>query len=349
MKLVTLFALSVASVLILSGCAGTHPQPVASSAPPVAHHPEVPAGHIVFRRFLDVSETTGALFETDTDGNHEVQLTHPHTGEVDGEPDWSPDGTKILFSKLVNGGNNQDPNQPETHQIVEINADGSGSKDLTVAKPPSGQLSFNDQAVYSPDGKSIAYTHGDGVLGTQQLTNTGVYIMNADGSAPHEVVAMGQYAADLNGPVWSPDGRQLLFNVINSGTGKPSGGRAFFIVNSDGTGSHQLTAWNSGSDGFPDWSASGLIVFRIALDEESGVGNFFTIHPDGTGLTQVTKLANKAVSNKASFSPDGNWITFAAQTDSGMQIMVSRLDGTSSYVVDPSKRGSSAPDWSPSG
>jgi Tol biopolymer transport system component len=346
-KLVPPLVLFVAAGLILSGCASGHPTATTSSAAPVVHHPGVPAGHIVFRRYLDVSETTGALFVTDTDGNHEVQLTHPHSGEVDGDPDWSPDGSKIIFQKIVNGGDNQDPNEPETHQIVEINSDGTGTKALTVAKPPAGQLSFNDQPVFSPDGKSIAYTHGDGALGTEQLTNTGVYIMNADGSAPHEVVAMAQYAADIDAPIWSPDGKQLLFNVLNSGTGQPKGGRAFFIVNADGTGSRQLTAWDSGSDGYPDWSSSSGIIFRVAPDEESGIGNFFTINPDGSGLKKVTNLSKKAVGHKVSYSPDATWITYGAQTTAGIQVVVARLDGTVSYVIDPTKREASAPDWSP--
>jgi Tol biopolymer transport system component len=130
--------------------------------------------------------------------------------------------------------------------------------------------------------------------------------MKADGTSQHQVIAMAPYAADVGGISWSPDGKQLVYGVFNTGSGQPTGGRAFFIVNVDGSGNHQLTDWKVGADGTPDWSAStNQMVFRIAPDAESGVGNFFTMSSDGSRLAQATHLKKSVVSRKVSFSADG--------------------------------------------
>src|SRR5215212_1327851 len=44
-------------------------------------------GRIAFRRFLDVDQTTGAIFTVDPDGTDELQVTHPPAGVTDRNPD----------------------------------------------------------------------------------------------------------------------------------------------------------------------------------------------------------------------------------------------------------------------
>src|SRR3954469_24294978 len=56
-------------------------------------------GRIAFRRFLDLDQSTGAVFTARPDGTHELQVTHPAPGFVDRNPDVSPDGRRIVFQR----------------------------------------------------------------------------------------------------------------------------------------------------------------------------------------------------------------------------------------------------------
>jgi hypothetical protein len=52
------------------------------------------------------------------DGSNQEQLTMPPSGSADNEPNWSPDGTKIVFGRFEDS-------------VWIMNADGSGALDLT--------------------------------------------------------------------------------------------------------------------------------------------------------------------------------------------------------------------------
>jgi Tol biopolymer transport system component len=338
---IALVAVSMMSLAALGlvGCSPATPSAkVTTSSKPDA----APAGRIVFRQFLDTAQKKGALFVINTDGSNKTQLTKPVDGENDGQPDWSPDGTRIVYAKSTGGGT-----AAEAHQVEVINADGTGDISLTTAGT-ADDANFNDQPAFSPDGTEIAYTHGGGNPAAEQLKDTGIFVMNVDGSNQHEVVAMPPYAADVGGVAWSPDGKQLLYGVFNTGSGQPKLGRSFFIINTDGTGITQLTKWDSGSDGTPDWSAkTDTIVFRVAPDEGSGVGNFFTVKPDGSGLTQATHLKEVVASHKVGFSPDGDWIVYGATDSRGItHIQLSKTDGSQARILVGGALDSSAPDWS---
>ncbi|MFF1572475.1 TolB family protein [Leifsonia sp. NPDC058292] len=344
MIVVRVRSVSVALVVVgiaLSGCTGAVPSSGSSSG---SHTADPPGGQIVYRQYLDADGKTGALFVANTNGTQKTQLTKPVGNETDAEPDWSPDGKRIVFSKQTDVGL-----PTEAHAIDLMNADGTDPVALTAGNPSATETNFNDQPVFSPDGASIAYAHGDGNPTQQQLTNTGIYVMRNDGTGQHEVVAMAPGAADVGGVAWSPDGKQLVYCIFNTGSGQPSGGRAFFVVNTDGTGGRQLTKWDSGADGTPDWSAAtGRIAFRVAPDEESGVGNFYTVDSNGTGRTQITHLKHATVSHKVSFSPDGTWIVYAAAGDDGVtHLALAPVNGSARVPIATGKYSSSGADWSP--
>ena len=87
-------------------------------------------------------------------------LVHLSTSGNDGAPAWSPDGSKIAFSSTRDG----------NHEIYVMNAtDGSGLVRLTTG--------WDDDPAWSPDGSQIAFTRrtDDG--------NSDLYVMTAsDGS-----------------------------------------------------------------------------------------------------------------------------------------------------------------------
>ena len=76
-------------------------------------------------------------------------------------PDWSPDGSKILFHYKVDG----------DWDVLVINADGTGFANLTAGRPGDDVLPD-----WSPDGEEIVFTFREG-----DATNWELGIMDAAG------------------------------------------------------------------------------------------------------------------------------------------------------------------------
>ena len=96
--------------------------------------------------------------------------------------------------------------------------------------------------------------------------------------------------------------------------GEPANSLALFVVNADGSGLRQLTAWGLDAGDRPDWSPDGgSILFKAPAEGQHG--NLYTVNPDGSGLKQLTRYAAPRAVFSGSFSPDGKWITFSKVRD----------------------------------
>src|SRR6185295_7840670 len=100
-------------------------------------------------------------------GNPEIYIMNLDNSEVtrltnnsvyDGEPAWSPDGTKIAFTSTRDG--NSD--------IYVMNADGSEQTRLTHASANDGE------ATWSPDGTRIAFASVE----AENAENSDIFIIN---------------------------------------------------------------------------------------------------------------------------------------------------------------------------
>jgi Tol biopolymer transport system component len=122
----------------------------------------------------------------------------------DDGPTWSPDGSKIAFTRNA--------------VLHVINADGTG---LTAL--PNDEASSHPD--WSPDGTRLAYT--------SQSDDGNVFVRDADGSNPVALTATPDFD---NIARWSPDSRRIVFcRVVNDDHFE------LFIVNDDGTGEFRLT------------------------------------------------------------------------------------------------------------
>ena len=90
---------------------------------------------------------------------------------ADEEPEWSPDGTLILF----------DSNRAGSNDLYVTNRDGTRLTRLTHG--PAKE----DHGSWSPDGRLIAYQH-------EEAGNTDVYVMRSDGSERVRLTAPGARA-----------------------------------------------------------------------------------------------------------------------------------------------------------
>jgi Tol biopolymer transport system component len=88
-------------------------------------------------------------------------------------PNWSPDGSQIVYVGPNNG----------SLQIFVVSADGTGAQPITDSRAPAA----NTWPAYSPDGRYIAYAHYD----TPQHDEKGTIMVYDVETLEHRPVAPG--------------------------------------------------------------------------------------------------------------------------------------------------------------
>ena len=228
------------------------------------------------------STAEGDLWVMNADGSGQIQLTDSKE-ELDYDPSWSPDGTRIVFRSDRAGYSALKVVHLDTLQITQIEPEGGGSfadwspngawiaftgqvsegsYGIFVMRPDGAYVTnlnvpFSECAKWSPDGSKIAFcTHRDG--------NWEVYVMNADGSGQRRLT----HSPRSDRPVaWSPEGEKLAIFSQQNGA---------IIINADGSNVHRprfgIAAWlpdgrvvggldsngdgegdDLNSNGLPDW------------------------------------------------------------------------------------------------
>jgi Tol biopolymer transport system component len=174
------------------------------------------------------------IFIMNPDGSEQVNISN--NLYQDDFPDWSPDGTKIVFSSLRPGVFGD-----ENRAIWVMNADGSEQR-MLIDTP-----NHDTQPSWSPDGTKIAFVGP----GERSSSEGAIYVMNADGSGETRLTNDDDddEIGGVRDPVWSPDGTKIAFV---GETGFEFSNRDIFVMNADG--SEPINISNNGaSDLFPDW------------------------------------------------------------------------------------------------
>jgi Tol biopolymer transport system component len=144
-----------------------------------------------YRFILATSTPQGVeLFVTDLSGERYQSLTDG--SYIAGQPDWSPDGQKVLFIALLPESNTSD--------IFVINLADEQITNLTNT--------FTDNESFprwSPDGSKIAF-------GTDRHGNNEVYVMEANGESQLNLTNHPATESPRGDFAWSPDGQQILFH-----------------------------------------------------------------------------------------------------------------------------------------
>jgi len=164
------------------------------------------------------------------DGTRPKNITNSSEA-IDDDPDWSPNGQKIVFTSHAV---TDDPINSATAEIYTI--------DLAETGKPV-RLTNNAEEerapAWSPDGKRIVFSCRRGGPDFE------ICLMNADGTG--QVQLTDNSVPDLTAS-WSPDGKKIVFHRRAGGRGQFQ----LFLVNADGTGEAQLT-FPPGLNAFPNW------------------------------------------------------------------------------------------------
>lgn len=258
-------------------------------------------------------------------------------------PDWSPDGTRIVF----------DSNRTGTQEIFVVDADAGAPIQLTRLGRRSGT------PVFSPDGEWIAFAS------SEDDAPGAIFVMRSDGTDLRQLTEPPQAGTSEEKPTfndghpkWAPDGKSIVFNrdvgernaevfeVNLDGTGlrrltdrpdwdtypsispdgryllwrgvTPEGGQSesgrnseVFIANRDGSERRNITN-HSSFDGYPAWlPSSEWVVFASNRDAKSRFDlNLYAMRPDGSGVTRLSESVPGVQQVRPSVARDGRSVVF---------------------------------------
>ena len=298
------------------------------------------SGQIAWKGFPRVGdETTSAIYVANPDGSHRRQLTHPSAGVTDDLPDWSPDGSQIVFERSFQPTSNH---PTVADEVMRVNADGSGLRQIGTC---TRDCVANDDPQYSPDGHRIVFLRVVQVKGTQSLA-AGVWLMDSNGGRPHQISGAPAAKSEDHEPAWSPDGKHIVFTRLND-SAVPMNKQALFIIASTGGKPRQVTSWSLNAGG-ANWSPDGTkILFQSYRDCPcSETSQVYTVSVDGSGLTRLTNLGRNIEPN---WSPDGKEIIYAHQPGVGSNhlpdLWVMDPDGSNQKALVQTTLWESEPDW----
>ena len=150
------------------------------------------SGSLVVTMVDDDPEVIGTnLYVIDVPSKRMTPIT-TDSSVINESPVWSSAGDAIAFSS------NRESQDPDNYDIWIVSPQGTGLTNLTGGEQDPG----NDRSPsYSPDGSMIAFNRFS-------QEETGLWIMEADGSSPQMIYDM-QQAPFAEMPVWAPDGNRL--------------------------------------------------------------------------------------------------------------------------------------------
>jgi TolB protein len=165
----------------------------------------------------------------DANGANNRQITTTAASDPapsgDFDPDWSPDGSRIVFCRedLGNG----------SSSLYVMQRDGSQQRRLALA------VSYGSLPTWSPDGSWISF-----VATTSSASNPtryDLYKAHPDGTGLVRLTSDGTSSS----PAWSPDGMQLMFTRVGTSTSD------IWTMAADGTNQRAVTS--DGESSGPAW------------------------------------------------------------------------------------------------
>ncbi len=259
-------------------------------------------------------------------------------------------------------------------QIFTMDSNGANITQLTFDKGDKSN------PMWSPDGQRIAYAADGGRSPNNQAYGLDIWVMNADGSEP---VNLTQSPKDDADPVWTPDGKRIVFASWRNGKDP-----MLFIMNSvhgtnvqmisdefseynptfspDGTVlAFSSTYWytlniRTGNryqdlalydDEFrlgkliqPDWSPDGKYIAYVRTTGNNR--DIYIVEYDSGGATTL-RLTEVGLNYDPAWSPDSLWIVFSTSRDGNDEIYVMDFGGRFVQNLTNNPASDKQPDWQP--
>jgi len=235
--------------------------------------------------------------------------------EFGANPQFSVDGERLVFER-------------DGREIWTARADGSELRRVDGVAVPWYSVGF--EPAFSPDGSAIAYFMPE--LGS----NGDLWIVPSAGGTPRQVT---HDLTEAGGPVWTQDGRFLIFSSMRGGS------RTLWRVGTSGGVPQPLTV-GVGEDLEPALSRDGRTLVYTNVRNQSAL----RARNIDTGVERVI-VERRRQTIFPRISPDGSRVAFFGFGDTGdVQIFVAQMQGGAVQQVTQGKGFiNTMPRWSGDG
>ena len=226
------------------------------------------------------------IYSMGIDGSGQTKLTD--FDGVDLQPSWSPDGTKIAFSRV----------DSDNYDIYVMDANGANQTRITT--DPSCEHSPS----WSPDGTKIAFISG---ICTGDNPSIEIYVMDANGANQTKIT--NDPACCAFAPKWSPDGTKIVFQRSARDLGT-----SVFVMDTNGANLVRLTDPGE-TNSWPAWSPDGTKIvyahytFPVCAGPVcNGKSEIYVMDANGANPVRLTE---GKVDTFVVWSPNGTKIAFS--------------------------------------
>ena len=252
--------------------------------------PWSPDGQRIAYSFIGGPEN---IYLINADGTGQVPLVVRK--ERDFRPEWSPDGTHLVFTAVVNN----------AHVIMRVDPDGSHLQALSQVEDAAGDPD------YSPDGRLLLYFTDEPLARDLFVRDVVTGVVTALTETPdfQEVSAR-----------WAPDGHRVVFVGTESTEGAEGD---IWILDTVSGERRNLTRSDTVGEFHPDWSHDGSRVIYIRVQD----GQFAVAVRDlDSRVETVVATGNGFAVLAPHFSPDDHFVSFTrtdfAEKGEGMPAIV---------------------------
>jgi hypothetical protein len=230
---------------------------------------------------------------------------------------FSPDRTKLIAVSYQSSG------LPEDYHLVNV-TDGS-SRSLFLEKADLAGIEF------SPRGDRLVYSRRNG----PRDNDRDLYLAAADGTEERPLLTD---PGDDRYPVWTTDGKQIVFRSNRSGSA------AVWSVGVEG-GDPKLLRQDVGDIVLQGFDASGTLYYSASIQEQDlYAAGFDVVSGRVISLPQLFVKSFVSRNRQLTLSPDGRWLAWYSIRDlespvlERYSVVVRRLDGGDEYVL-PIRQG----------
>ena len=231
---------------------------------------------------------------------------------------WSPHGDLLGYA---------DKPPSEAIGIFLMSTLGSDNWRLTTA--PANTLEASP--AFSPDGKQIAF------LRVSTMFTGDIYVVSTSGGEPRRLTFLND---DVDDPIWTSDGRSVIFTV----KGPASGGGSLYSVSSNGGRPERLV--------IPDSSVSSPATSRrgdrLAYEKAIFSMTIWKLTIPNSSEPAVRLTGSTRTDSDPAFSPDGRQIAFDSTRDGTEAMWLCGGDGVNPIKLTTVHQGGT-PSWAPDG